>query len=80
MPFKLRVLYDITALSVHDRYLSFRTYQDTHRMVYDSSFQSWEIYNAKRYIFAVGPPKSEIMPVKPGTSRIFSTSRIIDVF
>src|SRR5690606_23892422 len=33
----------------------------------------------KRYILAVGPPKSEIMPVKPGAvSRIFSTSRRIE--
>ena len=32
-----------------------------------------------RYIFAVGPPKSEIVPVKPLTlSRICSTSRIME--
>jgi hypothetical protein len=30
-------------------------------------------------MFAVGPPRSEITPVKPGVaSRIFSTSRMIE--
>src|SRR5918994_6273343 len=35
--------------------------------------------HAKRYMFAVGPPRSEITPVKPGTeSRIVSISRRIE--
>src|SRR5688572_28735565 len=34
------------------------------------------LLHARRYMFAVGPPRSEITPVKPGTvSRTFSTSR-----
>ncbi len=34
---------------------------------------------ARRYMFAVGPPRSEITPVKPGTlSRTVSISRMID--
>ena len=34
------------------------------------------LLQARRYILAVGPPRSEITPVKPGTvSRIFSISR-----
>ena len=34
------------------------------------------LLQASRYILAVGPPRSEITPVKPGTvSRIFSISR-----
>ncbi|MNZ93501.1 hypothetical protein D3C78_1125700 [compost metagenome] len=34
---------------------------------------------AMRYMFAVGPPRSEITPVKPGTlSRISSISRMIE--
>src|SRR5438132_3284075 len=39
----------------------------------DSIFLSLQ---ARRYMFAVGPPRSEICPVKPGTvSRIRSISR-----
>src|SRR6186713_3590236 len=35
--------------------------------------------HARRYMFAVGPPRSEITPVKPGTvSRISSISRSTD--
>src|SRR5512147_2138113 len=34
------------------------------------------LLQAMRYMFAVGPPRSEITPVKPGTeSRMFSISR-----
>ena len=37
------------------------------------------LLHASRYMFAVGPPRSEITPVKPGTwSRIVSISRRID--
>ncbi|MCY1455032.1 hypothetical protein D9M71_721370 [compost metagenome] len=37
------------------------------------------LLQAMRYMFAVGPPRSEITPVKPGTlSRISSISRMID--
>src|ERR1035438_8069691 len=37
------------------------------------------LLQARRYILAVGPPRSEMTPVKPGTlSRIFSTSRNTD--
>jgi hypothetical protein len=37
------------------------------------------LLQAMRYMFAVGPPRSEITPVKPGTlSRISSISRRID--
>ncbi|MNV55623.1 hypothetical protein D3C71_1478620 [compost metagenome] len=37
------------------------------------------LLHAMRYMFAVGPPRSEITPVKPGTlSRISSISRMID--
>src|SRR5690348_6447213 len=37
------------------------------------------LLHARRYMFAVGPPRSEITPVKPGTvSRTCSTSRITD--
>ncbi|MNV89989.1 hypothetical protein D3C71_1843270 [compost metagenome] len=37
------------------------------------------LLQARRYILAVGPPRSEITPVKLGTlSRISSISRIID--
>src|SRR5512141_289621 len=35
--------------------------------------------HASRYMFAVGPPRSEITPVKPGTvSRMFSISRMVE--
>src|SRR5580658_730996 len=35
--------------------------------------------HARRYMFAVGPPRSEITPVNPGTvSRTVSTSRMIE--
>src|SRR5688572_20331013 len=35
--------------------------------------------HAMRYMFAVGPPRSEITPVKPGTvSRMVSISRITE--
>src|SRR5215471_12754744 len=35
--------------------------------------------HASRYMFAVGPPRSEITPVKPGTvSRTVSISRITE--
>ena len=35
--------------------------------------------HASRYMFAVGPPRSEITPVKPGTeSRMVSISRMIE--
>ena len=37
------------------------------------------LLHARRYMFAVGPPRSEITPVKPGTvSRIVSISRMIE--
>src|SRR5215468_7792550 len=37
------------------------------------------LLHASRYIFAVGPPRSEMTPVKPGTvSRTVSISRITE--
>src|SRR5690554_4248194 len=37
------------------------------------------LLQARRYILAVGPPRSEMVPVKPGTlSRISSISLMID--
>src|SRR5512145_2460617 len=37
------------------------------------------LLHARRYMFAVGPPRSEITPVKPGTvSRTASISRITE--
>ncbi len=37
------------------------------------------LLQASRYMFAVGPPRSDITPVKPGTvSRIVSISRNIE--
>ncbi|SVJ69295.1 Uncharacterised protein [Klebsiella pneumoniae] len=37
------------------------------------------LLQAMRYMFAVGPPRSETTPVKPGTlSRISSISRMIE--
>src|SRR6187551_429691 len=37
------------------------------------------LLHAIRYMFAVGPPRSEMLPVKPGVvSRIFSISPRID--
>src|SRR3546814_8612440 len=42
-------------------------------------FSMASVLQAMRYIFAVGPPRSEMMPVKPSTlSRISSISCMMD--
>src|SRR5678810_25095 len=52
---------------------------NTHDGLRHAASMSFDLH-AMRYMFAVGPPRSEMLPVKPGvTSRMRSISRRIDV-